>query len=148
VRPLITSLVVVLTAATIAFAGSLATAAPASAATMNHKWWYMHYPPTSDDNRCVYRWITTGPGYYRWRMFSYHWTHPNWNGGPPARRVYLRRATYRWVDCWYARNDAYFHYSRLFNETHGGAVEITGDRLFGAYGDGQTHWGSTLNRAP
>ncbi len=134
-----------LTVPLLAFAGSLTGPAPASATSWNEKWFYTHFPPTSKDNRCVIRWITTGPGYYRWQLLSYHWAHPDPNRVSP-RRIWLRRATYRWVDCWAAQRVSYRHNSRLFNETHGGMVEIKGDFQYGGYGDGQYRWASRLDR--
>ncbi len=107
-----------LTAAVVAIAGFFFSAEPAPATSTNHTWMYLHFPATDNDARCIWRWITTGPGHYRSQMFNYHWAHP----APPAnpRRIFLRRATYRWVDCWEAQGPrVYRHYSRLLNESHG-----------------------------
>ena len=66
--------------------GWLAAPTPASATTMNHIWNYLRFPALSDANEdlrgCTVRTIVTGPGRFRWRIFSAHWATPRATAKP------------------------------------------------------------------
>ena len=119
----------------------------ASATTMNHIWNYMRFPASSEANEdlrgCTVRTIVTGPGKYRWSIFSAHWAHtdqPLRNG----RTLRLRRARYSWADCWLPEGRRWSRHSQLRNLTHGGNAYLHGYDIKGAFGDGSYHMGSTL----
>jgi hypothetical protein len=128
--------------ASLAAVGSPATA---SASSWNDYWQYLHFPSRQSESLCTYRWITTGPGNYRWRVFSAHVAHQN-TPRVKSRQIHLRRAKYRWVDCMPVSGSGFAHYSRLYNEDHGGMAELKGGYILGSWGNGRYHWGSTLDR--
>ena len=128
--------------------GWLAAPTSASATTMNHIWNYLRFPassPANEDLRgCTVRTIVTGPGRYRWRIFSAHWAHTD----QPLRNervLRLRRARYSWADCWLPDGRRWSRHSHLKNLTHGGNAWLYGDDIKGAFGHGSYHMGSTLD---
>jgi hypothetical protein len=126
----------------------LAAPTSASATTSNHIWKYLHFPAWPEhgnDMGCKTRTIVTGPGTYRWRVFSAHWAHTNqtqWE----QRVLHLRRARYEWRLCWMPNGRKWDPYTKLRDITYGGKASLTGDEIKGAFGDGRYHMGSTLDR--
>jgi hypothetical protein len=129
-------------AASLAAIGSPATA---SAHTWNHLWQYLHFPSRQSESLCTYRWITLGPGNYRWQVFAAHVAHQN-TPRVKTRVLHLRHAEYRWVDCLPISGRGFAHTSHLYDETYGGQAELKGAYIEGSYGSGRYHWGSTLDR--
>jgi hypothetical protein len=129
--------------------GWLAAPAPASATTMNHIWNYMRFPASSEENEdlrgCTVRTIVTGPGTYRWRIFSAHWAHTD-QPLQKTRVLRLRRARYSWSDCWLPDGRAWSRHSQLRNVSHGGNAYLHGQNIKGSFGHGSYHMGSTLDR--
>lgn len=118
-------------------------AAPARASTWNHKWSYLHFPANLEDQDSTYpaRRLTLN-GTYRWRAFSYHWAHP---GQPSAKpRTVRLHGRYDWLDTLHKEGTRYRHTSTLTNVRTGGRVWLIHYET-GRFGDGQYHWGSTLD---
>jgi hypothetical protein len=87
--------------------------------------------------------ILTGPGTYRWRVFSAHAGHQRqWQD----RTIRLRRAHYQWTLCWYVQRSRWAVYSTLYDADYGGYARLRGDDIKGSYGNGSYHMGSTLDR--
>jgi hypothetical protein len=127
--------------------GWLAAPTSASATTTNHVWKYLHFPAWPEhgnDMGCTTRTILTGPGTYRWRVFSAHWAHTNQTQSE-QRVLRLRRARYEWRVCWTPNGPKWSVYSRLRDITYGGKAALTGDDIKGAFGDGRYHIGATLD---
>jgi hypothetical protein len=119
--------------------------ASASATSWNDRSQFMHIPGRQSDSLCTWRYLTLGPGNYRWRVFAEHSLH-NSHPRVKTRVLHLRHARYQWVDCMPVSGRGYGHYSRLYNESHGGEAELKGGYILGNYGSGIYRWGSTLNR--
>ena len=124
---------------------ALASSAPSAAAsTWNHQWDYLHFPPRVGDGSPGPSRTITLNGTYRWRSFSAHWAHQD---QPTARSRTLRLVgRYSWRDTLYISppRRTYLHVSELVNTRTGGRVTIEYTET-GGYGDGQYHWGSTLD---
>jgi hypothetical protein len=129
--------------AALAVAAMLAlSAASASATTWHHEWSYFHFPAVPGDASGLGGRTLTLKGTYRWRAFSAHWAHQD---RPTARSRTLRLyGRYRWDDLMQVEGSRYVHTSALTNLSTGGQVTIWYVRD-GRYGDGQYHWGSTLD---
>jgi hypothetical protein len=119
------------------------SAAPASATTWHHKWSYLHFPARLDDGGYMPWRTLTLNGTYRWRMFVAHRAHQD-QPRVKSRTVRLH-GRYRWGDALLARQGTYQQSSHLRNVRTGGMVYLGGQAVLGSFGDGNYHWGSTLD---
>jgi hypothetical protein len=130
------------TVAALAAAGSLSTAATASATTYHHTQTYLHFPPRDKDAVSMTDRTMRLNGTYRWRAFSAHWAHEDRPTAIP--RIVRLHGTYTWHDGWWISDGHYRHYSSLVNVRTDGRVSIDYPQP-ATYGDGTYHWGSTLD---
>ena len=136
------SLTIALATAALAAAASLSAAATASATTYHHTHTYLHFPPRAADARSMTPRTITLNGTYRWRAFSAHWAHEDRPTAVP--RIVKLHGRYEWHDGFYISGGHYRHYSALVNVRTLGRVSIDYSQP-ATYGDGNYHWGSTLN---
>ena len=138
-----------LAAAVVAAVASLAAPAAASATTIIDIWKHLDFPAVKHQGQrgCNAREIVTGPGRYRWRILSAHSAHTN-QPLIDQRVLRLRRARYKWVNCWQAHPHGWDRFSYLQNLSHGGLAWQYGDIIKGNFGNGLYHLYSTLDRVP
>jgi hypothetical protein len=135
------SIAAILTALAAAAALAL-SATPASATTFHDDWGYFHFPAVPGDAQGIMPRTISLNGTYRWRAFSAHWAHAS---QPQAKSRTLRLVgRYRWDDMIQLENGRYYLLSAFTNLGTGGQVTIW-YYLDGRFGDGQYHFGSTLD---
>jgi hypothetical protein len=125
----------------------LAAPTSASATTILETWPKLQFPRTTDSNRgCESRAVRTGPGKYRWRVFtaySFAENQRQWKSGV----IRLPRDLYSWQICWYPKGSKVASYSTIGHYA-GPSHErrLNAFIIDGNFGSGQYHVGSTLDR--